>query len=133
MSKVRLGEQLLAITENKAGMLAEVSSAVSTAGTNIQAVSAYAIEDKAYFRLITDNNQQAKKALEAKGYEVTEQDVVMVELANQPGVLKKTADKLKAAGIDLKYIYGTACFCGCDCLLVFSSNNNTQAKKALQG
>ena len=57
----------------------------------------------------------------------------MAELPNQIGALKEAADKLKAAGIDLEYIYGTTCSCDCDCdcLLVFSSNNNTQAIEVL--
>lgn len=133
MAKVRLGKQLLAVTENKVGMLAEVCSVVSAAGVNIQAINAYVAGNKANFRVVSDNNQKTKEALEAKGYQVSEQDVVMVELPNQVGVLKETADKLKGQGIDLEYIYGTTCNCGGDCLLVFGSNDNTGAQEALKG
>ena len=133
MAKVRPGKELLAVTENKVGMLAEVCSTVSGAGVNIQAINAYALDNKANFRLVTDNNQKVQGALQAKGYKVNEQDVVMVELPNRVGVLKETADKLKARGIDLEYIYGTTCSGGCDCLLVFASNNNAQAIEALKG
>ena len=104
MASVKQGKQLLAITENKVGMLAEVAAEVSGSRVNIQGISAYAIENKAYFRILTENNQAAKKALEAKGYEVIEQDVIIMTLANKVGALKEVADKLKAAGIDLKYI-----------------------------
>jgi hypothetical protein len=131
MAKVKLGKQLLAATENKVGMLAEVSTAVSGAGVNIQGINAYAVENKAYFRLITENNQQAKQALQARGYQVNEQDVVMAQLPNQAGVLQEAADKLKAAGIDLRYIYGTTCSCDCDCLLVFACDNNAKAIEVL--
>ncbi|MBL7091866.1 MAG: hypothetical protein ISS24_00480 [Candidatus Omnitrophica bacterium] len=131
MAKVKPGKELLAVTENKVGMLAEVCSTVSGAGVNIQAINAYALDDKANFRLVTDNDQKAQGALEAKGYKVSKQDVVTVELPNRVGVLKETADKLKARGIDLEYIYGTTCSEGCDCLLVFASNNNAQAIEAL--
>ena len=131
MAKVSLGKQLLAVTENKVGMLAEVSSAVSGSGVNIQAINAYAVGKEANFRLITDNNQKAQQVLQFKGYEVSEQEVVMVELPNKVGVLKVAADKLKAAGIDLSYIYGTTCSAGYDCLLVLASNNNAQAEKIL--
>lgn len=132
MAKVNPGKQLLAITENRVGMLAEVSSAVSEANVNILAISAYVIEAKAYFRVITDNNQKAKEALEAKGYQLSEQEVVMMELPNRVGVLKEAADKIKAAGIDLQYIYGTTCSGGCDCLLIFTSDNNARALEVLK-
>ena len=131
MAKVRMGKQLLAVTENKLGMLAEVCSEVSGAGVNIRAINAYGIGDKANFRILTDNNQKAQEVLQAKGHQVSEEDAVMAELPNKVGVLKEAADKLKKAGIDLEYIYGTTCSGGCDCLLVFSSNNNTQAVEIL--
>ena len=133
MAKVRIGKQLLAVTENKIGMLAEICSEVSGAGVNIQAINAYGLGDKANFRLLTDNNQKAKEVLQAKGCEVSEQDVVMLELPNQIGALKEAAEMLKAKGIDLAYIYGTTCSDKCDCLLVFNSNNNTQAEEVLKG
>ncbi|MBN2097763.1 MAG: ACT domain-containing protein [Candidatus Omnitrophica bacterium] len=131
MAKVKLAKQLLVAAENKVGMLAEVSAAVSGAGVNIQGINAYAVDNKAYFRLLTDNNAKVKEVLQGKGYEVKEQEAVLVELPNQVGVLKAAADKLKSAGIDLSYIYGTTCSCGGDCLLVFGANNNAQAQKAL--
>ena len=132
MAKVELVKELLAQTENKVGMLAEVSAVVSAAGVNIQAINAYGAGDKANFRILSNDNQKAKTALEAKGYQVSEQDVVTVELPNQVGVLQATADKLKAKGIDLEYIYGTTCSCNCDCLLVLNSNNNAGAQEALK-
>jgi len=133
MAKVRLAKQLLAVTENKVGMLAEVCSDVSGAGVNIQAINAYGVGNKANFRLLTDNNQRANELLAAKGHQVSEQEVVMLELPNKVGVLKETADKLKNAGIDLEYIYGTTCSAGCDCLLVFACDNNAKAVEVLKG
>ena len=132
MAKVRLGKQLLAVTGNKVGMLAEVCSTVSGAGVNIRAINAYAVGDKANFRLVSDNNQKAQEVLQAKGYEVSEQEVVIAELPNQVGALKEAADKLKEQGVDLEYIYGTTCSGSCDCLLVFASNNNARAVEVLK-
>jgi hypothetical protein len=131
MANVRLQRQLLAVIENRVGMLAEVSSVVSGAGINIQAINAYTADSKANFRLITDNNRKAHELLQSKGYQVSEQEVVTVELPNKIGVLKTVADKLKSAGIDLEFIYGTTCSGGCDSLLVFAANNNAQAQKIL--
>ncbi|UCB57397.1 MAG: hypothetical protein JSV30_02100 [Candidatus Omnitrophota bacterium] len=132
MAKVRLDKQLIAITENKVGMLAEVSSAVSATGINIQAICAYAMENEAHFMLVTDNNQNAKAALEAKGYKVKEEDAVLVELPNRIGVLQEMAEKLKGESINLEYIYGTTCSAKCDCLLIFTSDNNARAIEVLK-
>jgi hypothetical protein len=133
MAKARIGKQLWAVTENKVGMLADVSAAVSASGVNIQAICAYGMEDKAHFMLVTDNNQKAMSSLQAQGYEVSEQDVVILGLPNRVGILKETADKLKTAGINLEYIYGTTCCkeCDCDTLLVLTSDNNAKVIEVL--
>ncbi len=131
MVKARLGKQLLVSTQNKVGKLAEVCSEVSSQGVNIRAINAYGLGDKANFRLLTDNNRKAKEVLQGKGYEVSEQDAVLLELPNQVGILKEAADKLKAQAIDLEYIFGTTCSAGCDCLLVFACNDNARAIEAL--
>lgn len=131
MGKAKLVKALLAQCENKVGMLADISAALSAAKVNINGINAYAVDDQAYFRLLVTDNDKAKEALEAKGAQVTEQEVVTVELPNQAGVLQETAEKLKAAGVNLSFIYGTTCNCGGDCLIVFGSNNNRQAQEIL--
>ena len=131
MGKAKLVKALLAQAENKVGMLADISSAITESGVNIQGINAYAVDDQAYFRLLVTDNEKAKEALEAKECQVTEQEVVAVEMPDKVGVLKETAEKLKAAGIDLSFIYGTTCNCGGDCLVVFGSNNNHKAQEIL--
>lgn len=133
MAKVQAAKQILAVSENRVGMLADASAAISETGANIKAISAYAVENRAFFRILTSDNQKAKSALEAKGFEASEQDIVMLELPNRVGILKEAADKLKAAGINLTYIYGTTCAGSCDCLLIFASNDNAQAMQILKG
>ena len=77
------------------------------------------------------SHQTAIKSLKNKGYKLEEKDVVMVGLPNKVGVLKDAADKLKDAGIDLAYIYGSTCDCACDCQLIFSSDNDDKAIEIL--
>ena len=133
MSKIKKGVQILAVTKNKAGMLAEVAQALAAAKVNIQAISAYAIENQAYFRILTSDHTKAKAALTAKGYQTSLQEVLMLELPNRVGALEQAGQKLKKAQIDLSYIYGTTCSAQEDCLLVLNSDNNEQAIKALAG
>ena len=131
MAKARLQKEITAIAENKIGMLAKVSGAIADAGVNIQAISAYAVGGRAYFRLITDDNTKAGAAVKALGCEVTERDVVVVELPDQVGEAKAMGEKLQAAGIDLGYIYGTASTPHGPCKLAFNSSDNNKAVKVL--
>lgn len=130
MGKAKIGKELLVKTENKVGMLAEVTSAIAATGINIQAICAYGRDKEAYFMVVTDNNKKVEGALKGKKYEVSERDVVIVELENKPGSAKEMAAKLKGANIDLNYIYGTTHGTGV-ATIVFNSNNNAEAVKAV--
>lgn len=132
MAGARIAKELFVQTPNKVGMLAEVTSKVAGKGVNIEGLNAYAIEDKAYFRLVVSDTEKAKLAL--SGFEIEDKEVVVVELENRVGAAKEIALKLKEAGIDLSYVYGSTCGCGgsgCGCLFIFSSNNNKKAVAVL--
>ncbi len=131
MAQVSKTKQLLVVTENRVGMLAEVTSAASGVEVNISAINAYAVGDKAYFRVVTSDNQKVVEELKSKGYEVSEQEVVALKLKDKQGMAKEIAGKLKEANIDLEYIYGTTCESLCECKLIFNSNDNDKAVEIL--
>jgi len=127
MGKSRIVKQIVAETENKVGMLAEVTGAVASSGANIRAICAYGMGDKAVFYLITDNNEKALSSLKSKGYKIREDEVVAADLVNEIGSASSMAKKLKDAGIDLNYIYGSTGEAKEEALIVFKSNNNAKA------
>jgi len=119
-------EETFLITENKLGKLEEVCNSVKEKGINIRAICAYAIEDKAFFRLITSDNATTREVLSNLG-EVESKEVVIVELPDEVGMLQQLALKLKQESIDLNYIYGTSSQPNKEAIIVFSSNNNEKA------
>lgn len=108
MAKARKLKQLSFIIPNKAGLLSEVTAAISGARVNINSVCAYEMENNAYFMLATDSNAKAKKALTKRVAEIKEEDVVGVEMPNKAGELQKVAKRIADAGINIYYVYGTA-------------------------
>ncbi|MFH1776239.1 MAG: hypothetical protein ABH952_01560 [Candidatus Omnitrophota bacterium] len=126
MAKAEIIKQLTVITENKVGILQEVSLAISAAGANISAICAYAMQDKAHFYLITSDNRKAASALKAKDYAISEQEVVLIQLEDKPGQAAQMAGKIKAAGININYIYGTTCKCtnSNTCMIIIDSHDN---------
>jgi len=131
MADVKLGKELLVKTQNKIGMLAEVTMAIAATGINIQAICAYAMDGEARFMIVTDDNIKAEQALKGKNYEVGERDVVIVDLKNKPGAAEEMAKKLADTGIDLNYMYGTTHGTGV-ATIVLNSNNNADAFSALK-
>jgi len=131
MAKTKIAKEIILETSNKVGTLAEVSAAAAAAGVNIEAICAYGMEDKAIFYLVTGNNKDGVSAFKAKGYSVKEDEVVLVTLPNTVGSAASMAEKLKAANIDLQYIYGSTGSAK-EALIVIKSDNNAKALEALK-
>lgn len=124
----KLGKELVVTLVNKIGILADMSKIVAEHGINIEAVAGYSVDNEATIMLFTDDNLRAREALEKKGYKnIQEKEVVMLDLENKPGVLKNITAKLAAEGIDIRYVYGTACSGGCPSRIVLSTSDNAKA------
>lgn len=134
MTKCSKGKELIVTTEDKLGMLAEITSVITGQGVNISAICAYGMEGKAIFMMLTSDNQKAKIQAESKGWKVEESDVVVVEMPDKVGAVKEIADKLKAKNVNLIYIYGTTCTCSpsCACRLVLKSEDSDAMISALK-
>lgn len=135
MARAAIVKELLIKTPDKIGMLAEVAGIIAKSGANITAINAFGVEKDAIFRIITSDNASAIKEFKAKKYNVSEKEVVKLELENKPGMARVIGKKIKAADIDIKYIYATACLCecgcGCECALIFNTSNNKKAVNVL--
>ena len=134
MVKCSKVKELIITTEDKAGMLSEVTSAIAAQGVNITAICAYGMEGKANFMLITSDNAKAKSAANSKGWKTEETEVVAVQLIDKVGAAKEIAEKLKTKKVNLEYCYGTTCSCtpNSSSMLVLKSDNNDEIIAALK-
>ncbi|MBL7131829.1 MAG: ACT domain-containing protein [Candidatus Omnitrophica bacterium] len=134
MAQAKLAKELVVSADNKVGMLAEVSGIIADAGVNITAISAYAMAEKAIFRIVTSDNNKAENVLIQKGFNVEESEVVAVNLPDEVGQAKEIANKIKQAGINLDYIYGSTCGCAdTQALMVIGSKENAKIVSAING
>ncbi|MCM8773638.1 MAG: ACT domain-containing protein [Candidatus Omnitrophica bacterium] len=125
--KVVKGEEIFVTTFNKVGTLAAITEIIANAEINIRAISAYVVGDKAFFRLITSDNNKTKEVLSKNNYSWESKEVVIVELIDKAGQLYNLASLLKKANVDLNYIYGTTSKPLTETIIIFSSNNNDKA------
>lgn len=119
-------EELILTADNKIGKLEEIAGIIKDNGLNIRAISAWGVDDKALFRLITSDNAKTKEVLASIGT-IDSKDVVIVEMPDEVGQLQALGKKLKDASIDLTHIYGTTSEPGKSAIIVFSSDNNEKA------
>ncbi len=101
-------KQLSVFLENRPGMLARACSILSDNKVNILALSVHDTVDHAVVRFFVDNPTKALLLIENEGFYVLEQEVVVLDVDNRPGVLTEIARKLAEADINIDYAYCTA-------------------------
>ncbi|MBN1871788.1 MAG: hypothetical protein JW800_04355 [Candidatus Omnitrophica bacterium] len=131
MSKAKIVKELVVKTANKLGMMEEVTSAIYKVGVNITALHAFGVDKEAVFRIVTEDNAKAMEGIKSRKLEVSERDVVAVELENKKGMAALMGKKIKDAGIDIKYIYGSTCGCSGSCTMIFNCTDNKRAATVL--
>ena len=113
-------KELIIMTQDKVGALADVTGPIAQAGVNISAICAYGMEGTANFMMVTQDNDKVKAIAQEQGWEVTERDVVIVGLKDEVGSVQSIASKLKDKGVNLIYCYASTCVdCESDCACQF--------------
>ncbi|MDI6732954.1 MAG: hypothetical protein QME51_01870 [Planctomycetota bacterium] len=130
MTKVTKGTELWVTTPNRVGIVAGITHAVSATKTNIIAMTGWGQGDKGSFKMLTSNNKKASDAIKKLGYEVTQKNVVLVEVLNKPSALYPLAQKVANSHININYCYGTGL--GTKAMLVFSTDNDTKTMQVIR-
>jgi len=94
--------------ENRPGVLARTCAILSDNGINILAMAIHDTVDNAVVRFLVDNSTKALLLLEEEELYVMERDVIVLELLNKPGELKRLCQSLAEADINISYAYCTA-------------------------
>ena len=128
IKKVTLAKELVVTSENKVGILANISKILADHDINIEGIAGYGDAKEAKLMLVTDDNLRAGDALKKAGYKsVKESEVILLDLINKPGALKNVSARLAADNIDIRYMYGTICTEGCPARIVLATNSNEKA------
>jgi len=102
-------KQLTLWVADQPGMLGEIAGALGEKKTNIVAIMGATEGGRGAVRMVVDKPATARKVFASRGWQVTEEEVVVVTLADSPGALGRVAAKLGRAGVNIEYIYvGTA-------------------------
>ncbi|MDR0993489.1 MAG: amino acid-binding protein [Verrucomicrobiota bacterium] len=99
------GKQLTVYLQNREGALASLATFLGRHGVNIYGLSLSDTEDHGYARLIVDDTEKARQLVEDSGELVTEQDVLLVHVENEPGELGRMLQVLADHRINIDYGY----------------------------
>jgi hypothetical protein len=98
-------KQISVSLENVPGKLLVISERLGIEGINIRAISVADTSDISTVRFVTDDPKKTVNVLKSHGYSVKETDVIAVEVPDHPGGLQAMLKPLKAAKINVLYLY----------------------------
>lgn len=124
--------QLAVFLENRPGALARVCEALAQARINIYALTVSDTVDHAVVRMLVSDPTKALMLLGERGVLAFENDVLMIEAANERGVLGKIADSLSRAEVNIEYAYFATTENSPKGLIVLRPSNIEKAQRALR-
>lgn len=123
-------KQLSIFLENKPGVLGKFCDELAKNSINILGLSISDTVDHAVVRMLCDDPRKAVTVLGDAGMLVVENDVLLIDLPDKPGVLADLSKKLARAKINIEYAYGTTSATGGN--LVLRVSDTKKALKALK-
>jgi hypothetical protein len=101
---------LMVILEHQPGELARLGEAVGEAGVNIRGLAAFTGEAKGVVHILIEDNDAARcrTALTSAGMGIAdERQVLVVDVADQPGTLGELTRRLAEANVNIDLAYTT--------------------------
>ena len=98
-------KQLSIFLQNRMGSLSKPLEVLSDAGVNIRAMCMADTSEFGILRLVVDDPEKGKEALEENNFLVKITDIIGVEMNDAPGGLTTVLKIIKENEIDLEYLY----------------------------
>jgi hypothetical protein len=101
---------LTVVLKDERGQLATLGEAAGAAGVNIEGMCAFTGEGRGIIHLLIANDavDRAVAALTDAGMGVADhREVLVIDIANQPGSLGELARQLSGAGVNIELLYTT--------------------------
>lgn len=104
-ASIETATQLAVFLGNRPGALSRVCTELAAAEINILALATSDTIDHAVVRMVVSDPTKALMILGERGVLALENDVLLIESNNEPGMLATIADRLAKAGINIEYAY----------------------------
>lgn len=122
-------KQISVFVQNEPGRLLSFTEALTRAGVNMTALNLADVTDYGIVRVIVDDTEKAVAVLKENNYTVRVNDILCVDVTDEPGALHTILQKLAEAQLNISYMYGFSN--GGKASLVFKVNDLEKASQAL--
>ncbi len=97
-------KQIIIISEDRPGVVAEISEALAAAGVNIETLAAETVAGSGVTILTVDRYDEALRALAQTPFQAISEDAIVIRLDDKPGELARITHRFKDAQINLRSI-----------------------------
>jgi len=122
--------QFVVQLDNRPGALAGLTKALAARGIDLRGISLGGAGDGGYAVLTTSDDAATRGVLRTSGYPYVEGETLIVEVEDRPGGLAAVAEKLAAAGVDIRGVLFVGSAQG-KVETAFSVDDVARARKAL--
>ena len=123
--------QFSVFLENKPGRLSAVASALAKARINIVALDIPQSNENSLIRLVVDDPNKARNLLKRETFPFAENEVLLIDLENEPGALANATTRLGKGGVNIDYAYGSTGEISGRTRVVIQVNDVLKARKIL--
>ena len=95
----------ISVSLGNTSKISDITGILSEAGISVLALSFSRAGEGGMLRLLSNDHPAAKKALESKGFIVTETDVVVLEIADRPDGIHKIVKLIDRLDIGVEYMH----------------------------
>lgn len=97
-------KEIVIVSEDRPGVVAEISEALAAAGVNIEFITAETIGGSGVVILTVDRYDEALRALARTPFQAISEDAIVIQLDDKPGELARITRRFKEADINLRSI-----------------------------
>ena len=98
-------KELVIISKDRVGLLADISDALGKAKVNIESVGADVVGLNAVIKIVVSDEKKGKVALELGGFKPVAGDTLVLTLDDRPGELSRVARLLSEDGVNMTNVY----------------------------
>ncbi len=125
-------DQIAVFIENRKGRLLELTEVLAKNNIDLVTLSVADTNDFGILRAMTRDNKRAVEVLRAAGFTVSSNNLIGVEVPDEPGGLAKVLKCLDNNSIGIEYLYSFAHTNDNKAIILFRVENETKALEALK-
>jgi hypothetical protein len=123
-------KSLKLVTDDRAGLVADITKSFAEHRINIEDMDAKTFENQAVIELIVDKPQEALAVLRNKGLKAVPNDLIAIRIVDEPGSSAKIMNELSNAKLSIRGITTLHRKDGY-CYVALSTDNDDVARKLL--